>query len=75
MKILKVSSKSRPNLVAGSIVKILKENVRVEIRAIRRRSNKSSSKSDSNSKRIYSISRSGFNMYTSIHRSTSWRRN
>ena len=34
MEILKVSSKSNPNLVAGAIVNILKENKAVELHSI-----------------------------------------
>lgn len=34
MEILKVSSKSNPNLVAGALVNILKENKKVEVHSI-----------------------------------------
>lgn len=34
MEILKISSKSNPNLVAGALVNLLKENKRVEMHSI-----------------------------------------
>ena len=58
MEVLKISSKSNPNSVAGAIAGLVKESNKAEMQAIGAGASKSSSEGSSNSKRVCSTSRS-----------------
>ena len=58
MEILKISSKSNPNSVAGAIAGLIKESQKAEMQAIGAGALNQSSKSCSYSKRFCSTSRS-----------------
>ena len=58
MEILKISSKSNPNSVAGAIAGLVKESNKAEMQAI--------GAGSSNSKRICSTIRSGLSLHTSF---------
>ncbi len=71
MEVLKISSKSNPNSVAGAIAGLVKESNKAEMQAIGAGALNQAVKSSCNSKRICSTCRSRLNMHTSICRSRS----
>jgi len=74
MEVLKISSKSNPNSVAGAIAGLIKESTRAEMQAIGAGALNQAIKAVAIARRFCSTSRSRFSMYTCICRSTSRRR-
>ena len=66
MEILKISSKSNPNSVAGAIAGLVKESNKAEMQAIGAGALNQAVKAVAIARGICSTSRSGFSLYSSI---------
>ena len=71
MEVLKISSKSNPNSVAGAIAGLVKESNKAEMQAIGAGALNQAVKAVAIARGFVATSRSGFGMYTSICRGRS----